>query len=290
MRSWLRYLSRRLLTSKALPFDLRSRLKYSIATRKWNDPRTYREKVLWKMARDRRPLLTVFADKVAVRDYVSRIIGPEYLTSLYGVLEDPATLPALDLPEAFVIKANHGCGMNIFCARKAEVDWDLVVATCREWLAIDYSDHPDEVNLEWAYRNIPRRILVEEYLGDGSGLRPRDYKFSVFHRRVKMIRVDVHNPERQTNFYWPDWTPIDVEGWFRRTAEPLRPPSRLGDMIRIAETLGDATDFVRVDLYQIGHRVVFGELTNYPAAGDLTYSDPRFDALMGSFWQIPRSY
>lgn len=278
------------MTSRRIPFDLRSRLKYSIATRKWNAPRTFREKVLWKMAKDRRPLLTVFADKVAVREYVARVVGPRYLTTLYGVLEDPVKLRALDLPEAFVVKANHGWGMNVFCTRKGDVDWDGLVATCREWLARDCSDHPDDVNLEWAYRDIPRRILVEEYLGDPNGPRTPDYKLSVFHRHVRMIRVDVHDPERRTNFYWPDWTQIDVEGWFHRTSDPLPPPSRLADMIRIAESLGEETDFVRVDLYQVGQRIVFGELTNYPGAGDLTYSDPAFDALLGSFWQIPRAY
>lgn len=290
MRSWLRHFSRRLLTSKAIPFDLRSRLKYSIATRKWNDPRTFREKVLWKMAKDRRPLLRVFADKVAVRDYVSRVIGPEYLTKLYGVVEDPAGLPALDLPDAFVVKANHGWGTNVFCRRKADVDWQRIVATCREWLARDFSDHPDDVNLEWAYRGIPRRILVEEYLGDADMVRPLDYKLAVFHRHVRMIRVDMHHPQRRTNFYWPDWTPIDVEGWFRRTADAIPRPTRLTDMIAIAESLGAETDFVRVDLYHVGDRIVFGELTNYPAAGDLVFSDPEFDATLGAFWRIPRSY
>jgi hypothetical protein len=290
MRSYLRRLARRVLTSQAIPFDLRSRLKYSIATRKWNDPTTFREKVLWKMAKDRRPLLTVFADKVAVREYVRRVVGPTYLKTLYGVLDDPGKLPVLDLPDAFVVKANHGWDMNVFCLRKSAVDWGPLVDTCRRWLSLDYSDRPDDVNLEWAYRDIPRRILVEEYLEDPGGLRPYDYKLSVFHGRVRMIRVDVHDPERRANFYWPDWSQIDVEGWVRRTTHPIPCPSRLGDMIRIAELLGQETDFVRVDLYQIGQRLVFGELTNYPAAGELIYSDPKFDALLGSFWRIPRWY
>lgn len=290
MRAWLRHVSRRLLTTKAIPFDVRSRLKYVIATHRWNDPRTFREKVLWKMAKDRRQLLTVFANKVAVRDYVARVVGPEYLTTVYGVVEDPEKLPALDVPDAFVVKANHGWGMNIFCRRKADVDWRWVAATCREWLAADYSDRSEDVNLEWAYRDVPRRILVEEYLVDADGCRPRDYKLSVFHGRVRMIRVDVHEPERRTNLYWPDWTPIAVQGLFPRTSDPIPRPSRLDDMIRMADSLGRETDFVRVDLYQIGDRIVFGELTNYPAAGELAINDPRFDVLMGSYWRIPKAY
>jgi hypothetical protein len=38
-------------------------------------------------------------------------------------------------------------------------------------------------------------------------------------------------------------------------------------MISIAERLSDGVDFVRVDLYDLGDRVVFGELTNYPRQG-----------------------
>ena len=38
-------------------------------------------------------------------------------------------------------------------------------------------------------------------------------------------------------------------------------------MIEIAERLGEGVDFVRVDLYDVDGRVVFGELTNYPAGG-----------------------
>ncbi|MBN9099980.1 MAG: hypothetical protein J0I49_17980 [Pseudonocardia sp.] len=39
------------------------------------------------------------------------------------------------------------------------------------------------------------------------------------------------------------------------------------EMIQVAERLGAGTDFVRVDLYDIDGRVVFGELTSFPAGG-----------------------
>ena len=41
------------------------------------------------MLKDRRPLLTTFADKVAARAYVASVAGPEYLTACYAVLGDP---------------------------------------------------------------------------------------------------------------------------------------------------------------------------------------------------------
>ena len=54
-------------------------------------------------------------------------------------------------------------------------------------------------------------------------------------------------------------------------------------MVRIAEALGAETDFVRVDLYDLGDRIVFGELTNTPNGG-LTGIDRNYERWLGSFW------
>jgi hypothetical protein len=61
-------------------------------------------------------------------------------------------------------------------------------------------------------------------------------------------------------------------------------------MIHIAEALGQETDFVRVDLYDIADRIVFGELTSYPGGGGVTYSPESFDADLGRYWSVPRKY
>ena len=34
--------------------------------------------------------------------------------------------------------------------------------------------------LEWAYKHIEPRIIVEEFIDDGSGTAPNDYKLFVF--------------------------------------------------------------------------------------------------------------
>jgi len=44
-------------------------------------------------------------------------------------------------------------------------------------------------------------------------------------------------------------------------------------------------DFLRVDFYAIGERIVVGELTNYPWAGSYQFADPSYDREFGSYWQ-----
>ena len=52
-------------------------------------------------------------------------------------------------------------------------------------------------------------------------------------------------------------------------------------MLGIAEVLGEDTDFVRVDLYDLGGRIVFGELTSYPYGGVDEFRPASFDRVLG---------
>jgi hypothetical protein len=272
---------------------------------------TFTQKMLWKMTRDRRPLLTTFADKISVRDYVADTVGAELLTRLYAVVTDPAELDLARLPATFVVKPNHASGLiwivaghtlplgqgssesprpapGMFTTTRDALDMDLLVATCRKWLKTNYAD----VELEWAYRNIPPQILVEELLLDAEGQIPPDYKFFVFHGRVRLVQVDTDRFDgHRRNLFLPDWSPVDAQ-WIYPSAdhEPLRPDS-LDRMIHIAEVLGHETDFVRVDLFDVAGRVVFGELTSYPEGPYAPpFSPESFDAQLGRYWSLPQRY
>ncbi len=268
------------------------------------EPVTFNEKLRYKMLADRRPLLTTFTDKLAVRDYVKSSVGAAVaLPDLYFVTEAPDTLARAELPREFVVKPTHASGACVVVASFApqeqelpqEDGWrravvrpdrlkrDRLVALCQDWMHRPFSPE------EWAYQNVPRRILVEELLNDG-GRVPFDYKFYVFHGRARMIHVDLDRYDGHTrSLYTPDWERLDVEYNFPAGVDVKRPPL-LHEMREIAETLGADTDFVRVDLYCLGPRIVFGELTNYPEAGSGKFVPPDYDRQLGEWWTPPRKY
>ena len=310
--SWDRVVwkARALALSPRVPFELRSRLLYWDRRRAWPTkvPTTFSQKLLYKMVHDRRPLLTTFADKVAVRDYVAGKVGPEVLTELYAVVPDPELLDPAGLPREFVVKPNHASSLVWIVADwgpetpsissnsavipsgqvtsdREHLDWDLLVTTCRRWLSVDYSDPTHE----WAYRRVPRRILVEELLGGRDGI-PTDYKFFVFHGVARFVEVHSDRFGAHSAFFADrDWhqVPLDID--FPITDPPPPAPASLGRMVDMAERLGADTDFVRVDLYDLDGRVVFGELTNYP--GGLSSSHYYPDAVgLGDYWTLPRRY
>jgi hypothetical protein len=264
-----------------------------------NPPVSFSEKVRAKMLMDRRPLLQTFADKIAVRGYVERKVGPGVLTKLFVVTEDPEAIRREDLPVEFALKATHGSGGCVLVGEHAplattlplqpldwgrilispgNVDWHLLRRMCDHWLGLRYP--------EWAHLKVPPRILVEELLVEDGSI-PRNYHFFVFDGRVRMVDVLVgrYGNAPSVNLYTPTWESIPVDYWLPRGPGVER-PSQLDEMIRVAGRLGEGVDFVRVDLYQVGDRVVFGELTNYPGAGLQGFPD-WFDDEVGSWWSFP---
>jgi hypothetical protein len=58
-------------------------------------------------------------------------------------------------------------------------------------------------------------------------------------------------------------------------------PACLARMTEVARQLSADFDFVRVDLYEAGGRVMFGELTFSPAGGVMNYYDDEFNLFWG---------
>jgi hypothetical protein len=272
-------------------------------------PTTFNEKVRYKMLRDRRPLLVTTADKAAVRDYAASIIGAQFLPESYGQLTDPAQLWTLDLPPSFVVKPTHGSGAVVAvhpdapaearlpgpdqpwaCTqlRPSALDRSAFEALGRAWLSRLHGSGP---NREWAYSFVRPRLLVEEFLGGPDGTIPSDFKFFVFHGRCRYVQVDTGRFGRHTqDFFLPTWEHLPMSGGLPWADPEPKQPDCLEEMIALAERLGRDTDFVRVDLYALPDRIVFGEMTNYPAGGNSPFFPASFNAEFGSHWTVPARY
>ena len=66
-------------------------------------------------------------------------------------------------------------------------------------------------------------------------------------------------------------------------------PEVLGEMIAVAELLGANFHYVRIDLYNIMNKVIFGEATFFPGAGYLHFKPHKIDYQWGSLWDLPKT-
>jgi hypothetical protein len=96
------------------------------------------------------------------------------LPELLGVYEESSEIDFTSLPERFVLKCTHGCGFNIICESKGDLDWEETKRKLNFWMKIA----PEKFGAEIHYALINPRIICERYLDDLSGDVPNDYKCS----------------------------------------------------------------------------------------------------------------
>jgi hypothetical protein len=248
-------------------------------------PKTFNEKLNWRILKDRRPILAWTCDKLAMKEYVQKSQPAKEFgvciprTLWYGAnIQD---LSSVELPEHWVFKPNHRSGQVYF--GQGQPDINALDRISQRWI------YPFEHNdlHEWAYSKARPLLVVEELLGKPGSV-PADYKFYVFAGEVAAIQVDVdrHN-DHHRRFYSSDWSPIDPISKDLPLAPLEPPPANLDRMLAIASELGRPFDFMRVDLYNVNNDIFFGELTPYSGSGLDVMEPPVFDLELGMKWKLP---
>jgi hypothetical protein len=256
----------------------------------WDSPQTLNEKINWRKIYDHKKIYTICSDKYAVRDYVKDKIGEKYLIPLIQQTEDPEEMDFKNLPENFIIKANNSSGDNIIVFDKKKISQRDTLKKARKLLSRDYYASCREHQ----YAGIKPRILVEKLLLDKEGKIPADIKFHCFGGRVGMIQVDVDRFENhRRGYYDKEWNLLPFTFCPEVNGKPkyeigsiFKKPKNLREMIRIAQKLSQDFDYVRVDLYDTGDRIYFGELTFTHGAGYERFFPDEWDYHFGKMWKI----
>jgi hypothetical protein len=245
-------------------------------------PKTFNEKILLKILFDRNPKLTLFTDKFLVRDFVkSRLGGDEHLTKLYAVVDNPMEISKLNLPNKFVMKPNHASGKTKIVYNLKSLEHGELEKLATTWLQQNYYD----VYNEWAYKNIKPRIIFEELL-EFRGQIPDDWKFFCFNGEPRFIQIDRDRfIKHERNIYDLNLSLLPVRINWENFQEKVNKPQNFDKMVEITKKLSTGTDFIRVDLYNINGRIIFGELTNYPEAGLGKFEPSSWDIKFGNYWK-----
>ena len=219
------------------------------------------------------------ADKYAVREVIKEAGCPEILIDLYGVWDRVEDIDWDSLPDKFAIKCNHGSGYNIICKNKSEFNIKEAEKKLRKWMKEKYGVNRAEQGI---YSKIRKKIIAEKFIETADGMPPKDYKFFCSYGKVKFLFVASDRVDNQTKFdyYYPDWTWIPVKNQHPNVG-PTEKPEMLDAMIRYAEILSKDLPLVRVDLYNEGKDIIFGELT-FTHFGCLNSFDPdEYDLTFG---------
>lgn len=241
------------------------------------DPKTFNEKLQWLKLYywANEPRAIQCADKYAVRTYIESVGKKDILNDILFAWDDSDEINWNSLPEKFVLKCNHGCGYNIICKDKSQLDENETKKTLHKWVHEDFS----KFNAEPHYAKIKRKIICEKFL-EGDVI---NYNIYVFNGKAVFFSVAGglgDGADEYLTYYNPDGTVAD----FKNKTYPAR-PSKLSDllpeMIEMAEYLAKDFPMVRVDLFDINGKIILSEMTFTPGGALIPFSSIEADRMLG---------
>lgn len=265
-----------------------SSVKYYLKNNKklqLDNPIEFMEKIQWLKHYKYTEKYSLFVDKYDVRNFVSSTIGDEYLNKVIGVYDCVDNIDFDALPNQFVLKGTHGSGYNIIITDKKIIDIKVIKRKLNGFLSSNYYYE----NRELIYKNIKPRIIIENYLSDHNSNDIIDYKFYCFNGVPKYVLVKKgHLGVEKKCFYDLEWNkifPDSVTDGF--LIENILKPENFTEMIEVASKLSQNFIFIRVDLYAINSKIIFGELTFFPTGGNKRLNIERFNKEFGDFLVLP---
>ncbi len=250
------------------------------------NPVTYNEKLQWLKLYDHNPAYTKMVDKYEVKQYVADRIGAEYIIPTLGVWDHPEEVDFDALPDKFVLKTTHDSGGIVIVDKNVGYDRKKINAFFNERL----SRSTYEIQREWPYKNVPKRIIAEQYMEDEKTHELRDYKFFCFDGEVKAMFIAT---DRQSDkptafdFFDPDFNWLDIRHGHPNAETRPEKPVNFELMKQLSAKLSEGLPQVRVDLYEINGKVYFGELTFFHHGGVVPFDPEKWDRIFGDWIKLP---
>ena len=253
------------------------------------NPQTFSEKLQWLKLYNRHPEYTMMVDKYSVKDYVSSIIGSDYVIPTLGVWDKPEDIEWEKLPDKFVLKTTHGGGSSgvVICKDKTTFDIKKAIASLNTSMSQDIY----RFSKEWPYKDVHRRVLAEKYV-EGENKDLPDYKFFCFDGEVKglFVATDRQTPgtDVKFDFFDSEFNYLPFRQGHDHAQVTPEMPKNFELMKTLASKLSKGIPQVRVDFYDLGNAVLFGELTFFHFSGTMPFEPREWDYRFGEWLTLPR--
>ena len=261
------------------------------------NPKTFNEKLQWIKLYDRRPEYTTMVDKYLVKDYVANLIGEQYIIPTLGVWDRFEDIDFTKLPNQFVLKCTHDSGGLVICRDKSKFDVEKARGKISECLKKNYYWH----GREWPYKNVKPRIIAEKYMEDSSSKVIKDngdfaegsltdYKFYCFNGKVRLMMMASNRfTSKNTTFDYfdRDFNWVEMTWGHPRSSKKPDKPTQFEKMIELAEIISKVLPEARVDLYQSGNNIYFGEITFFDGSGMDAIEPEEMNNVMGGWLELP---
>ena len=252
------------------------------------NPMRYTEKLQWYKLYYRNPNMAKCSDKYMVREYVRNKGLEDILIPLHAVYDSSTQIDFDKLPNKFVVKKTNGGGGNdvLICKDKSHFDIDGAYEKMKTWT----KEIKNGGGREWVYYRLKPRIIIEKFI-ETEDNNLIDYKFFCFNGKAKYLYVINDRKlgaKVKLGIFDLKYAQLPYfRGDEDNMINPPEKPRNFERMIEIAEMLSQDFPHVRVDLYNIKGKIIFGELTFFDGSGYHTYEPDEFDFILGNEFILP---
>lgn len=269
---------------------LASRIMYRVSTGKklhLVDPQGLNEKLMWLKHFWTDPIKGKCSDKLLVREFVRQKGCEEILNEVYAVYDSVDQIDWRGLPHQFVMKCTYGAGANVICPDKDRLDVAKAKAVLQRGLSVGLL----HTTAEFHGDRSTNKIICEKYIDDPEHEVPTDYKVYCFNGKpMAILALNDRFGASTKMLYDTEWNRLVEYANEETCSGCIEKPEHLDDILLYAERLSEDFPFVRVDFYDCGGKVVFGELTFTPAACLSKAYNALGDEYFGSLLRLPSKH
>lgn len=278
---------------------IRNKTEYYFQTRKrflknlnidYNESKliTFQDKLSYLVIHESPEYKSNIVDKIKLHEYSKKVLGKDICVPIIKIYENINQVKFDELPNKFVLKFNHGSGMNIICKNKSTLNINEVKIKLNDWKKMNFG----LIQAEFQYLYVKKKLFVSPYLCDNI----IDYEIYCFNGKPKFIRVQkLLNEENHTllhNYYDLNWKLNDIEsglkGYFRIPEMIIERPKKLDLMLYYSQKLSNEFAFVRIDLYEVNNTVYLSEMTFTPSNALMTLKNEEQSIYLGKFLDISK--
>lgn len=257
------------------------------------NPKTLNEKIQFLSFRTDTSMWTPLSDKHAVRQFIKERGLEDCLIPQYAHYESVDEIDLSKLPDQFVMKTTHGSGDVLIVKDKSTLNVEEVKDYFAEMLKHRYG----ELEGGQHYMRIKPGLVVESLIvNDPESAKYStsiiDYKFWCFNGTPYYCWVCCNRDKSGTDVMtydrdWkahPEWSVFDGE---YRHGNIIPKPKYYERMLEICEILSKDFPCVSVDLYNVGGKIYFGEMTFTRLGGLINFFTNEWLLKAGSQVKLP---
>ncbi len=253
-------------------------------------PKTFNEKIQWLKLYDSTPLKTQLTDKVLVRDWIKEKIGEQYLKPVLWIGKTFDEIPFEQLPDKFIIKANHGCRWNYKIKNKElllknEVLFKIIRKRMNEYINISFFPF---AGFELQYKDIKPQIIIEELLLEDVNSKPQEIEIYCFNGIPQIFQKIKYDENAEVSVFNNKYENINLKFLNSYILKKEAADDKLKQAVSLSEKLSKDFKLVRVDWLLYKDQLYFNEMTFTPFSGHYFFEDNSWNYKLGDMLNLKK--